>query len=82
MSLAGRFIVLSVLALPIAAACTGGQATPSPPELAVLAPVVPVIGDDGRVRLAYELRVGAIDPRLALARLEVVPAGPGAEEDA
>lgn len=75
------FLSLSGLALASVAACSGGEGNAAPPELAVLAPVVPVTGDDGRVRLAYELLVSGLDPRLALERLEVVAAGGEPEDD-
>ncbi len=75
-----RSLMVAVLILAIATPLSA-QSTPLPPELAVLAPVIPVTGDDGRVRLAYELLLSALDPRFAFARLEVVATGQGAEDD-
>lgn len=60
----------------------GGGTTPEPPDIAVFASAIPVTGDDGRVWLAYELLVSALDPRLALERLEVVTTGQEAGDDA
>lgn len=75
-------VSMSGLALRIAAACSGGGATPEPPDIAVFASAIPVTGDDGRVWLAYEIRVSGLDPRRALERLEVVTTGGEAGDDA